>query len=172
MFVKTLLFLLPLSLFSQEIVWDSSSKSEISKEKYDKAMREYIEAAYPAEVSSYNAKLKEQSKYTVILNGLMWQDDKEVVTVAKNWQASKAYCADLDFAGFNDWRQPYLYELKDISDKSRESMIKVQFKNSLSNGYWSEKHSENKAWVFSFMTAKEYSFAKTMRYYTRCVRTR
>jgi len=170
MFIKTVLLLLPLALLSQEIVWDSSSETRVSKESYETAMREYVETTYPDKVTSYKANQKEQKNYTVTMNGLMWQDNKEAVTDPKNWQTSKAYCEELNFAGFSDWRQPHLHELASISDKGRPERIKMEFKNNMSNGYWSSKEEDKKASVFSFLTVREHHFPKTMRYYTRCVR--
>jgi len=170
MFIKTVLLLLPLALLSQEIVWDNSSDVRVSTESYETAMREYVEATYPDKVTTYKANQKEQKSYTVMINDLMWQDNKEAVTDPKNWQTSKAYCEALNFAGFSDWRQPHLHELISISDKSRPERIKMEFKNNMSNGYWSSKEEDKKASVFSFLTAREHHFPKTMRYYTRCVR--
>ena len=170
MFIKTVLFLLPLTLIAQEIVWDSNSETQITQERYNTAMQEYVEATYPDKVALYEANQQEQKNYTVTMNGLMWQDNKEAVTDPKNWQTSKAYCQDLDFAGFVDWRQPHLHELASISDKGRPERIKMEFKNNMSNGYWSSKEEDKKASVFSFLTVREHHFPKTMRYYTRCVR--
>ena len=63
---------------------------------------------------------------------LMWQDDASVEQVEKSWEGAKRFCANLSFAGFNDWRLPSRIELLSIADKSRyRPAIKKGFNPSL-----------------------------------------
>ena len=49
-----------------------------------------------------------EENYTVVdSNGLMWQID---YPENKTWEDAVSYCEDLEFAGFNDWRLPDVYE--------------------------------------------------------------
>jgi len=53
------------------------------------------------------------------VTGLMWQDNRDVVTVQKDWERSKGYCKNLTLGGYSDWRLPSIYELETILDQSK-----------------------------------------------------
>ncbi len=189
MLLKLCLFLLPLSFFAQELVWSSSSGEVITKESYNKIIKEYVDKTYPQKVKAYNSALqingqrqrkielareKEIRRYTVTLNGLMWQDDINSRRVLKNWQGAKDYCADLELLGFTNWRLADIDELKSIVDKSRKPSIRREFRNSILGYYWSstpDASSSKYAWRVYFKRGHPSYGSRGVKFYVRCVRT-
>jgi hypothetical protein len=51
-------------------------------------------------------------------NGLVWQ--RTLGTANHYWPSAIAYCEDLDYASFKDWRLPTIAELESILDLSRQ----------------------------------------------------
>ena len=163
--LKFLLLLLPLTLFAKEIVWDSGLNDIADKNSYEKAMTDYIEYKYPYKVEAYEQRLLNRvnaEKYTLKLNGVMYQDNKSSQVLIKNHKDAKAYCQKLDLAGYDDWRLPTVNQLK--------STLNIDFRNSVKNGYWSVGEMEDEAWIVSTLTKKSRKVQKSMRFYIRCVR--
>jgi len=52
-----------------------------------------------------------------LATGLMWQQRDS--GTAMDWSAALAYCENLDYAGYDDWRLPNVKELESIVDYSR-----------------------------------------------------
>ena len=164
MLLKLFIFLLPVVLFSAEVVWDGDAG--VSKEEYDKAIKEYVELKYPAEVNAWK-------NHTVSLDGLMWQDNKDTLTVQKDWDGAMKYCKDLELVGFTDWRLPTKDELFSILDKARTPIIKKDFEYTATDDYWSASpHSSNinYVWYVSFHYGFQSSSSKESNHYVRCVR--
>lgn len=70
--------------------------------------------------------LKPAETYTAA-NGLEWQAGR--VDRVEKWDAAKAHCEDLDYAGHDDWRLPNLTELKTIvsgCDKTNECPVTAE----------------------------------------------
>lgn len=197
MFLKLFLFLFPFSLFSQELIWSSDSRGEVSQEKYDKVIKEYVDKKYPSRVKAYESALlraevkkenelkidrekelkrqREVDKNTVTLSGLMWQDDENARRVKKNYEGAKEYCEDLKLFGYTNWRLPNIDELKNIIYKSRRPTIRKEFRNSVSGYYWSsslDASSSKYAWRMNFKSAKPSYGTKASNYHVRCVRTK
>ncbi|MDA7816907.1 DUF1566 domain-containing protein [Sulfurimonas sp.] len=109
-------------------------------------------------------------KSVVVLNGLMWQDNKDAKTITRDWQDAKKYCSNLTFGGYDDWYLPSLEELYSIVDKSRTHKIKKEFKNTTPNNYWSSSVLNNHAgYVFFSHGGVGYNDKSTVDY-IRCVR--
>lgn len=51
--------------------------------------------------------------------GLMWQDNRDTVSVQKNWDNAQTYCENLTLGGFSDWRLPNIYELETTLNQSK-----------------------------------------------------
>jgi len=164
--LKLLLLLLPFALFAKEIVWDSSLNNVASKNSYEKAMTDYIEYKYPYKVEAYEQRLLNRANardYTLLLYGIMYQDNKSSQTLIKKHKDAKAYCQKLDLAGYDDWRLPGVSQLKDA--------LTLKFRNSVKNAYWTTNEIEDEAWVVSSLTKKSIKVQKSMRFYIRCVRS-
>ena len=167
MILKLFLFLLPLALVAGEVVWSSDTKSGLSKEEHDKAIKEYVDENYPNEVKAWN-KLN-----TVSLNGLMWQDNEDAKRVLRDWEGAKRYCEDLELVGYSDWRLPYIKELLSIVDKTRNPAIKKEFRNTISSYYWSSTtlaSNTSLAWIVLFLDGFQSYGNRTFSTYVRCVR--
>lgn len=106
--------------------------------------------------------------------GLMWQDDSRVKQVERGWQGAKAYCKNLNFAGFGDWYLPDMKELSGITEKKRKSpAVYKAFKNIRAAYYWSssEVHSSSgNAWDVDFKYGYAYDESKSGKHFVRCVR--
>ena len=108
--------------------------------------------------------------------GLMWQDDASVKSVEKTWKDAKRYCKNLNFAGYNDWFLPTISQLESLADtKSYNPSIQKEFKNTVSNYYWSSSpdvSDSNDAWSVYFKDGSSYNYShKTTKRYFRCART-
>ena len=107
---------------------------------------------------------------------LMWQDDSASKSVKKSWSDAIAYCQDLSFAGFTDWRLPNITELLSITDlKKYDPSIQETFKNSDSGFYWSSTSTTSAsgtsdAWIVDFNNGKDDFHYKVNNIYVRCVR--
>lgn len=172
MLIKLLLFLIPVLVFSNEVIWDSKQEAVLNQAGYDEVIRLYVDKKYPEKVNAYEAY---SNKYTVSLNGLMWQDNKETEILTMNWDDAKKYCSHLSLVGFNDWRLPSKEELESIVDKAREPSIKKDFKFvSSSSYYWSSAfvagYSNVVAWNVYFFNGNSGNNLKGYNGYVRCVR--
>ena len=58
MMIKLFLFLLPLSIFAQYIVWSEDSKGTLTQAERDEAVKVYVDEKYPLEVESIINKTK------------------------------------------------------------------------------------------------------------------
>jgi hypothetical protein len=115
------------------------------------------------------------SNDVVVLNGLMWQDNKEAKTIKRDWQGAKDYCRNLSLGGYSDWKLPNIDELKSIIDKSRTPNIKKEFKNTASGSstYWSSSpydYVSNYAWYVYFKDGDSSGDGKAYEYSVRCAR--
>lgn len=67
---------------------------------------------------------------------LTWQDDGNASSQYLNWQNAVDYCANLNFAGVDDWRLPSSNELFSLIQSSYPSISPI-FLNVASSYYWS-----------------------------------
>jgi len=108
--------------------------------------------------------------------GLMWQDDEHVSNKKRDLSEAKAYCQELEFSVFEDWRVPTYEELLTIVDYDRyDASIVPLFKKTFTNGYWSSSQdisSPNYAWVVDFKYGKTATILKSKKHYVRCVRNK
>lgn len=105
---------------------------------------------------------------------LTWQDDYEAQSVKKKWKEAKKYCANLNLAGFSDWRLPSIEELLSITDVSRyKPAIRKAFKNMKGKYYWSSTSSasnSSSAWRVYFEYGDNNENSKSFSQFVRCVR--
>ena len=115
--------------------------------------------------------------------GLMWQKDAadtdgdQQVTYdfddVLKWQHALSYCANLEFAGYTDWRLPNVRELQSIMDYGRYSPAIDPVFNSNSVLYWSSTSlaaHPAEAWLVRFASGKVEDAYKTLTSYVRAVR--
>jgi len=110
--------------------------------------------------------------------GLMWQDNKDVKLIQKDWQRAKSYCEDLNLGGYSDWRLPNIDEMVSTAEASKYAIsIAADFKNTIDNDYWTSTDMQgNKgliAWLI-FFGQDTISIApghKMNKLYIRCVRS-
>ncbi len=132
------------------------------------------------------------------LTGLMWQDDVNVTTNAKQWlttdnfdecdnnrsspacfdtsgDTAATYCSELVLNGHSDWRLPTIEELMNLTDYSHGSpFIDTTFVYTTQADYWSS----TTAYMDDNYTARYFRFGdaftsyddKTSAYKVRCVR--
>lgn len=104
--------------------------------------------------------------------GLVWQNDKSVKTLKKDWKHAKQYCQNLTLNGYSDWRLPTVEELHTVVDSTNK--VKTEMKNvAYDDGYWSiSEDTEDKAnaWRIDFNDGEKYTFDKLYKTYIRCVR--
>lgn len=71
---------------------------------------------------------------------LQWQDNMDAKTVRKNYEESIAYCNNLVFAGYDDWRLPLKGEMGVIVERKNNPMYPSEFQNVIPpnhfNKYW------------------------------------
>jgi hypothetical protein len=75
---------------------------------------------------------------TDIDTGLIWQQGDAGFPM--DWQEALAYCENLDFAGYDDWKLPDVKELESVVDVTRALPSidnETYFPSALSSGYWS-----------------------------------
>jgi hypothetical protein len=191
---KLFLLLLPFGLLAQEIVWSSDSRSEISRSEYDRILKEYVQEHYPSKVKAYNDALLEKErqkklarqkelrqqrelqryydKYTVSINGLMWDDTKNTRTVSRTWHEAESYCKNLKLLGFNNWRLPTLSELESILDKRRFPALRKEFKKIGMSymEYWTTARKGDHAITVSFRQGWRHNEPLYRSNKVRCVR--
>jgi hypothetical protein len=113
---------------------------------------------------------------TDMTTGLMWQQDGPCEML--DWEESLAYCENLEFAGYTNWRLPNIHELQSIADYTRcdPSIDTFYFPAAASGAYISSTTIVNKpgnAWTVLFDDGSiDFYFggSKTKPYHVRAVR--
>lgn len=177
----------------ETILWDGSY-AHIDKDKYKKILKQYINKEYPTKVKKWKkqegkrlakikerkrlvrikeqkrlakrlAKIKKEKRNTITIDGIMWQDNKDTKTVARDWESAKRYCRSLSFLGYNDWYLPTKEQLLTLYDN------KYYLKNVVSGLYWSSSpSSSSNAWYVYFENGYSSYYPKTGKNPVRCAR--
>ncbi len=108
---------------------------------------------------------------------LMWQFQTDTTEVAlMSWQESVIYCHDLDFAGFDDWRVPNVFELYSTCD-SNKTKPSTQILTNITENRWSfwtststAYNPEINAWYIDFSDALVRYSSKNGVHNVICVR--
>jgi hypothetical protein len=112
---------------------------------------------------------------------LMWQDDKYVAKDENlfTWYDAIAFCQNLHFGGYSDWRLPNkdeLYSLADIKVDGKQKInpaIDSSFEYIVGAPYWTVSKvegSETDAWYINFYASGLFKNKKDNHYFVRCVR--
>jgi len=182
MFVRMFFFVLPFCLVAQEFVWSSNSRNYVSGDDYEKAIRIYVNKKYPQQAKAYRKELfkkiqqeneQEIRDNTVIVDGLMWQDNEDIIKTKRNWHGAKRYCQNLKLFGFDDWYLPDINELKSIVASANKPTIKSGFNYTALSYYWSSTTNRGytkDAWRINFANGFCNHYYKGANHYVRCVR--
>ena len=140
-------------------------QEQIKKAKKQKELQRQKELE-----KKYQKELKIQRKiknHAIIIGRLMWQDNKDVKIVQRDWQGAKKYCNNLSLADFYDWRLAKKRELIKLYDN------KIQLNYPSSYNYWSSTITGEKiARYVNFYGGDVYNGYKNDKFYVRCVRDR
>ena len=115
--------------------------------------------------------------------GLMWQKDTADVNGdgqsteqdGVRWCDALAYCEDLSFADYDDWRLPNVRELQSIVDYGRFDRAIDPVFRAFSVAYWSSTtfaDLPDYAWLLHFLVGLVPYDGKRFFFYVRAVRTR
>jgi len=129
-------------------------------------------------ISFLEANLQRKANIEVVLdkkNNLMWVDDTSVIKLKKTHEDATAYCEELIFAGYSNWRIPEIEEFTTIVDKNNYSnYIKRTFKYNVPDGYWARKAHWRTLWFYAdymhFISGTPYYDSRHKTKYVRCVR--
>lgn len=108
-------------------------------------------------------------------NNLMWVDDTSVIKLKKTHEDATAYCEDLIFAGYSNWRVPEIEEFVTIVNKNNyKNYINRVFKYNVPDGYWARKAHWRTLWFYAdymhFISGTPYYDSRHKTKYVRCVR--
>ena len=106
---------------------------------------------------------------TDTVTGLIWTKEYSGTVI---WQNALAYCENLSYAGYTDWRLPNIDELKTLIDDTIYSPAST-FPGMLSEYFWSSSshaHYTTPAWRVDFSYGYVNYSSKANTYCARCVR--
>ena len=106
---------------------------------------------------------------------LMWIDNPTNVSLQLNHKEAIAYCEELSYAGYSNWRLPKIEEFETIVDKlNRKTYINTAFKHNVPTGYWAAKAHFRTFWYYAdymnFISGTAYFDNRNVNKYVRCVR--
>ena len=161
----------------ETFIWDSNSKLFLSQKEYDDVILPYVKSKYPQKVEAYRMQQQQQKKEreklirsnTLVLGGLMWQDNSDTKRVKRNWQGAKDYCKNLFLLGYSDWR------LGNENELSGLYKYESKLKHFSSDRYWSSTmvvSSTRSARIVDFTYGYGYVGISywSSTHYVRCVR--
>lgn len=106
---------------------------------------------------------------------LMWQDNKDNVTVLKTHEDAHQYCNELTLGEYTNWRVPEIEEFESIVYKKNEKTnINFAFRFNLRDGYWASRALWRTFWFYAdymyFVSGTPYYDSRHKLKYVRCVR--
>lgn len=108
---------------------------------------------------------------TDMTTGLMWQQ-YEPGQMA--WEEALTYCENLQWANYDDWRLPNVYELQTLIENHGfpPTINATAFPFVMWGGYWSSTTDQDPkvAWLVEFMYGGIFNYYKSNSYYVRAVR--
>ncbi len=128
-------------------------------------------------ISSLNSderfnRIDEQNIVIDYEENLMWEDQENIIIKDRN--EAVEYCRNLKFAGFDNWRLPFIEELENIHDWNRYNpSINPAFKYVSQDWYWSitKFHSNSfQGWLKKFYGSRHIGLDLTFKYNVKCVR--
>ena len=124
------------------------------------------------------ASLQRNNSRNVVIdqeNRLMWMDNMDNVKIMLSHQDSTAFCDELKFAGYTNWRIPHIEEYELIVDKRNETnYINRAFRYNQKAGYWAETAHFRTLWFYAdymhFISGTPYFDSRFKLKFVRCVR--
>jgi hypothetical protein len=167
---------------SESFSWGEPSRIDISQEKIDVIIKQYVDTNMADKVKSYNhflqmqkeTKLAKYADKTFVQNTLMWQDMKLNQNKKMDIAYLKVYCRDLVLADRKDWRVPTYYELLELVDYSHVPSYVKGLKYVADDNYWSISKDITKKdhyWIVDFKKGVTDTKNELENYSIRCVRT-
>ncbi len=155
--------------------WQGIENSTFGSD-FDEFLQDYPFGKYTEQAKLKAKRYQNNSRFIVILDGLIWQDNEKVKQIKKSWRDSVNYCKNLHLAGYDDWRLPNINELESIIDRNNLHEIKGEFKFAVSSFYWSSSpynSDSSKAWGVGFFEGNSNIYIENKRVHCniRCVRT-
>ncbi|MEA3452551.1 MAG: DUF1566 domain-containing protein [Bacteroidota bacterium] len=155
---------------SIELSWNKGV--ELGQEIEDKAILEHFKKKSPSFYIHYKKKIDKINKTikneTVLIGGVMWQDNLESKNKIININDAKKYCKNLKIGYYDDWYIPTLKQLQSLhKSKSKLRHLSDWF-------YWSNKKVQNKNGMYgvNFKEYKDNSWSdSSYTQYIRCVRS-
>jgi len=129
-------------------------------------------------VSLLDAKMNRNERINAVIDNktnLMWVDDVSVIKIKKTHEDATAYCENLTYAGYANWRIPELEEFETIVNKKNyKNYINYAFKYNVPDGYWARKAHWRTLWFYAdymhFVSGTPYYDSRHKTKYIRCVR--
>ncbi len=171
-----------INLYAQVFQWGESIKIDITKDKIDTIIKEYVDKNQPQKVKEYqnslqDIKAKRIDKYSDVAfvnDNLMWEDQQTTASKDLNILESKIYCRQLKLAKKYDWRVPRYDELLTLTDYSKSDSANIdKISYMKSKKYWSISQNindKNQYWYVDFKDGKSDKAFKDNRNKIRCVR--
>ena len=154
----------------------------MSKKEIDHLIKDYVKKRYPNKVEQYHQYLKDiriskLNRYKNIIfidNELMWQDNKETISLKMNILEAKRYCKYLNLASKRDWRLPKYSELLRLVNYYRFEPANIDGLLYVNNEkYWSISPSSTDIsanWYVDFNYGETGTSLKYRKFNIRCVR--
>ena len=104
---------------------------------------------------------------------LQWQDNAMAEQKDTVWKDARGYCANLDLAGFTDWRLPTRSELEQL--RKAAAAKKVWLKHAAPNAYWTSEIYRKlpiNAWAVYWANGHTFDTDRCDEAHVRCVRSR
>ncbi len=161
---------------SRSYAWRMDFSTGIDNYSGKKSGSLYVRAVRSGESPiSDNLVINGDGTVTDTETGLMWQQGN--VSENMNWKDSLAYCENLSFAGYDDWRMPTREELRSIAyyGNSGPAIKPYYFPATNSSYYWSATtyvKSTGSVWHVNFTNGDAVLGGKTTSsYHVRAVRS-
>ncbi len=127
------------------------------------------DAQYPDNLRTFT--VENHSSQDVVmdsLTGIMWE---RIFVQDKKWQDAVSYCANLNYAGYGDWKLPSVHDLAGIVDygRSKPAVDTSAFPGTPSGYFWASGGNKD-GWYVSFVNGE--SSYTDLTASVRCMRSK
>lgn len=117
------------------------------------------------------------NSFVVTVGERVWEDSPHSQNTKVTYKEALDYCANLNYAGKDDWRAPLRHELYEIVNHDKKPTIDASFTNIANDIYWTSQSLKNyagdpfdTAFTVSFQNGISGPENKETKQYIRCVR--